>query len=69
MSSTILMAIVLVVMWLVVLVPMFVRRHDERSETRSMEAFASAMRVLSRRPAGTRGVARGRGVATPPPAP
>lgn len=69
MSSTILMAIVLVVMWLVVLVPMFVRRHDERSETRSMEAFASAMRVLSRRPAGTGGVAGRRRYATTPPAP
>jgi len=49
MSSTILMVIVLVVMWLVVLVPMFVRRHDETTESRSMERFATAMRVLSRR--------------------
>ena len=32
MSSTILMAIVLVVMWLVVLVPMFVRRGEDRAE-------------------------------------
>jgi Flp pilus assembly protein TadB len=69
MSSTILMAIVLVVMWLVVLVPMFVRRHDERTEARSMDAFASAMRVLSRRPAGTGGVAGRRRYATTPPAP
>jgi hypothetical protein len=49
MSSTILMVIVLIVMWLVVLVPMFVRRHDESTEARSMERFASTMRVLSRR--------------------
>jgi predicted lipid-binding transport protein (Tim44 family) len=49
MSSTILMVIVLVVMWLVVLVPMFVRRHDESTEARSMDRFASTVRVLSRR--------------------
>jgi hypothetical protein len=49
MSSTILMVIVLVVMWLVVLVPMFVRRHDQSVEARSMDRFASTMRVLSRR--------------------
>jgi hypothetical protein len=48
-SSTILMVIVLVVMWLVVLVPMFVRRHDEINEERSVDRFATAMRVLSRR--------------------
>ena len=57
MSSTILMAIVLVVMWLVVLVPMFVRRGDERAESRSMDRFATAMRVLSRRAPGSGGVA------------
>jgi hypothetical protein len=67
MSSTILMAIVLVVMWLVVLVPMFVRRHDERAENRSMDRFASAMRVLSRRDPGTGGVAGRRRYATTPP--
>jgi hypothetical protein len=49
MSSTILMVIVLVVMWLVVLVPMFVRRHDVSTEARSMERFTSTVRVLSRR--------------------
>ena len=68
MSSTILMAIVLVVMWLVVLVPMFVRRGDERAETRSMDRFATAMRVLSRRSPGT-GVAGRRPYATVPPTP
>jgi hypothetical protein len=68
-SSTILMAIVLVVMWLVVLVPMFVRRHDDRNETRSMDRFATAMRVLSRRSPGTGGVAGRRRYATTPPLP
>ena len=67
MSSTILMAIVLVVMWLVVLVPMFVRRGDERAETRSMDRFATAMRVLSRRSPGTGGVAGRRPYAKVPP--
>jgi uncharacterized membrane protein len=52
-SSTILMAIVLVVMWLVVLVPMFVRRGDEHEEE---AAEPSPTRVLSRRaPAGVAG--------------
>jgi uncharacterized membrane protein len=64
-SSTILMAIVLVVMWLVVLVPMFVRRGDERAEARSMDRFATAMRVLSRRAPGSGGVAGRRRPATP----
>ena len=68
MSSTILMAIVLVVMWLVVLVPMFVRRGDERAEARSMDRFATAMRVLSRRSPRT-GVAGRRPYATVPPSP
>lgn len=49
MSSTILMVIVLVVMWLVVLVPMFVRRHEEPKDSRSRERIATAVRVLSRR--------------------
>ncbi len=68
MSSTILMAIVLVIMWLVVLVPMFVRRGEDRAEIRSMDRFATAMRVLSRR-APTSGVAGRRRYATAPPAP
>jgi hypothetical protein len=63
------MAIVLVVMWLVVLVPMFVRRGDERAESRSMDRFATAMRVLSRRSPGTGGVAGRRPYATAPPTP
>jgi hypothetical protein len=68
-SSTILMAIVLVIMWLVVLVPMFVRRGDDRSELRSMDRFATAMRVLSRRSSSSGGVAGRRRYATAPPAP
>lgn len=68
MSSTILMAIVLVVMWLVVLVPMFVRRGDDRAELRSMDRFATAMRVLSRRAPGSGGVAGRRRYATAAPA-
>ena len=66
-SSTILMAIVLVVMWLVVLVPMFVGRGDARAESRSMDRFATAMRVLSRRAPGSGGVATRRRYATATP--
>jgi uncharacterized membrane protein len=45
---------VIVVMWAVVLVPMWLRRHDAASETRSADKFSAAMRVLSRRqPAGS----------------
>lgn len=40
---------VIVVMWAVVLVPMWLRRHDAASETRSADKFSTAMRVLSRR--------------------
>jgi hypothetical protein len=46
-SSTILMVIVLVVMWLVVLVPMFVRRHD--SDVEDGQSDAGRVRVLNRR--------------------
>jgi hypothetical protein len=52
-SSTILMVIVLVVMWLVVLVPMFVRRHED--EAASADQPASPTRVLARRTRSTRG--------------
>jgi hypothetical protein len=40
---------VIVVMWAVVLVPMWLRRHDAATEMRSADKFSSAMRVLSRR--------------------
>lgn len=49
MSSTILTVIVLVVMWIVVLVPMFTRQRDDASES-TVERFSSAMRTLGRRP-------------------
>jgi hypothetical protein len=40
---------VIVVMWAVVLVPMWLRRHDAATESRSVDRFSTAMRVLSRR--------------------
>jgi hypothetical protein len=40
---------VIVVMWAVVLVPMWLRRHDAAQESRSVDKFSTAMRVLSRR--------------------
>jgi hypothetical protein len=40
---------VIVVMWAVVLVPMWLRRHDAATESRSVDRFSAAMRVLSRR--------------------
>jgi hypothetical protein len=43
--------------WAAVLVPMWLRRHDERNEARSVERFSSAMRVLARR-TGTAGKRR-----------
>ncbi len=39
----------IVAMWAVVLVPMVLRRHDSSVESRSVDRFSSAMRVLSRR--------------------
>jgi hypothetical protein len=41
----------LVAMWAVVLVPMWLRRHDEVEETRSLDRFNTAMHTLSRREA------------------
>jgi uncharacterized membrane protein len=42
---------VIVALWAVVLVPVWLRRHDEVSETRSVDRFQGAMRTLSRRDA------------------
>lgn len=43
----------IVVVWAAVLVPMWLRRHDEIHELRSVDRFSRAMRILSRRePAG-----------------
>jgi hypothetical protein len=41
----------LVVMWAVVLIPMWLKRHDEVEESRSIDRFTSAMHTLSRREA------------------
>jgi hypothetical protein len=38
----------LVLMWAVVLVPMWLRRHDEVEESRSVDRFTAAMHTLSR---------------------
>lgn len=43
---------VIVIMWAVVLVPMWLRRHDAATESRSVDRFSTAMRVLSRRQPG-----------------
>jgi hypothetical protein len=43
---------VIVVLWAAVLVPLWLRRHDEVTETRSVDRFQGAMRTLSRRDAG-----------------
>ena len=40
---------VIVVMWAAFLVPMWLRRHDEFAEAKSVDKFASKMRVLARR--------------------
>jgi hypothetical protein len=45
----------IVVMWAVVLVPMWLRRHDAATESRSAERFSTAMRTLSRRTHATPG--------------
>lgn len=42
---------VLAVLWLIVVVPMIVRRNDERRRERSVDGFGRAMRTLGRRPA------------------
>src|SRR5690242_9536459 len=42
-------------MWAVVLVPMWLRRHDDKVESRSVDRFSTAMRTLSRRSHATPG--------------
>jgi hypothetical protein len=42
---------VLAVLWLIVVVPMIVRRNDERKRDRSVDGFGQAMRALGRRSA------------------
>ena len=41
---------VIVALWAVVLVPMWIRRHDATNESRSADRFSQAMRTLSPRP-------------------
>jgi hypothetical protein len=43
---------VLTVLWLIVVVPMVLRRNDERGRERSVDGFGRAMRALGRRPVG-----------------
>ncbi len=52
---------VLAVLWLIVVVPMVVRRNDERRRERSVDGFGRAMRALGRR-AGTPDEVRRRGL-------
>lgn len=51
MSGTILVVIVLVVIWLVVLVPMYTQRRRTHDASRTIARFSSSMRVLARRSA------------------
>lgn len=51
MHSSGLIYAVIIGMWALVLIPMWLRRHDEATEARSVEKFSTAMRVLSRRTA------------------
>jgi membrane protein implicated in regulation of membrane protease activity len=49
MLSPFMTVVVLAVLWLIVVVPMVVRRSDERRRERSIEGFGRAMRALGRR--------------------
>lgn len=49
MTSPMLTVLVLAVLWLIVVVPMIVRRHDDRAHERSVEQFGRSMRALTRR--------------------
>lgn len=40
---------VIIGMWAAYFIPMWLRRHEERSEARSVDRFSNAMRILSRR--------------------
>ena len=41
---------VIIAMWAAYFIPLLVRRHDQLSESRSVERFSRAMRTLSRKP-------------------
>jgi hypothetical protein len=49
MLSPFMTVVVLAVLWLIVVVPMVVRRSDERRRERTIEGFGRAMRALGRR--------------------
>jgi hypothetical protein len=49
MTAPMLTVLVLAVLWLIVVVPMIVRRHDDRAHERSVEQFGRSMRALTRR--------------------
>ena len=49
MLSPMMTVFVLAVLWLIVVVPMIVRRNDERKRDRSVAGFGRAMRALGRR--------------------
>lgn len=49
MLSPAMTVVVLAVLWLVVVVPMILRRNDERRRERSVDGFGRAMRALGRR--------------------
>lgn len=53
MTSPMLTVVVLAVLWLIVVVPMIVRRKDERAGERSVARFGSAMRALGSRRSGS----------------
>lgn len=47
--------VVIIALWAAVLIPIWLRRHDQISEVRSTARFSSAMRSLGRNNAGRRG--------------
>ncbi len=51
MSPSGLVYAVIVALWAAVLIPIWLRRHDEAAMTRSADRYSRAMRTLSRRPA------------------
>ena len=59
MLSPMMTVFVLAVLWLIVVVPMIFRRHDERRRERSVDGFGRAMRALGRRASSCRGARRG----------
>jgi hypothetical protein len=50
MLSPFMTVVVLVVLWMIVVIPMVLRRSDERRRERSVDGFGRAMRALGRRP-------------------